>query len=140
MEKTCGICGFAGNKHEFQSGKNKCKVCANTYQKAYYDAHPAQRSHNRRLCSESKKARKARNKAFIDELKAHPCTDCGRSFPPVAMDFDHLDATLKEDKVSKLATRAVSLQVLAAEIAKCELVCAVCHRIRTQRRSATNEG
>ena len=33
----------------------------------------------------SRKWRKAR----LEECKKNPCTDCGRSFPPECMDFDH---------------------------------------------------
>lgn len=37
--------------------------------------------------------------------------------------------------VTKMVSRAVSVETLLAEIEKCEAVCANCHRVRTQARS-----
>jgi len=49
------------------------------------------------------------------------------------MDFDHLDPKTKVVKVSALIFEG-SRQLLLDEIAKCELVCANCHRERTHQR------
>jgi hypothetical protein len=58
--------------------------------------------------------------------------DCGNTFPPVCMDFDHRDA---DSKSFNIASRIqLSIEKLAAEIAKCDLVCSNCHRIRTSGR------
>ena len=81
------------------------------------------------------KAKRQRDRliAEIQALKHNkPCTDCGVPYPFYVMHFDHL-----EDKVagiSILMRRGSSAQV-RAEIAKCELVCANCHAIRTWNRS-----
>ena len=67
----------------------------------------------------------------IDALKAKPCTDCGLIFPPVAMDFDHV----RGEKVSTIAQmRSIAWEQVLVELVKCELVCACCHRTRTQTR------
>lgn len=71
---------------------------------------------------------------MVDALKDAPCTDCGHRFPPKAMDFDHLDASTKVANVSTLLVRATSSQKILEEIAKCELVCSNCHRLRTAKR------
>lgn len=69
----------------------------------------------------------------VNTLKATiPCKDCGQKFPPVCMDFDHLRDKFKQ--VSTLVYSGVDWEVIADEIAKCEIVCANCHRIRTQLR------
>jgi hypothetical protein len=78
---------------------------------------------------------RARNRAIVDEVKRQPCADCGRSFDPIAMDFDHIGES-KTGHVSDLAWVPVSESTLRAEIAKCEVVCAVCHRLRTAVRGA----
>lgn len=67
----------------------------------------------------------------IAQLKTGPCTDCGGHFPAVAMDFDHVE-TGKVDTIARL--RGSSWDKVEAELSKCELVCANCHRIRTQAR------
>jgi hypothetical protein len=58
----------------------------------------------------------------------HPCVDCGESDPDV-LDFDHLRD--KRADVSTLVHSAAAWEVVLAEIAKCEVRCANCHRRRT---------
>lgn len=60
-----------------------------------------------------------------------PCVDCGRCFPAAAMDFDHVRGS-KYLSIAKMYTS--SWERVLVEVAKCELVCANCHRIRTQAR------
>ena len=82
------------------------------------------RSHNRRGHPKTRHLVKFR--AWLDSLKANPCTDCKRTLHPVAMDFDHV-AGEKITEISSTKCRAFILD----ELAKCELVCANCHRERT---------
>jgi hypothetical protein len=60
------------------------------------------------------------------------CADCGYDKHPSALDFDHMPGTVKVQAVAVLARG--SLKRLFDEIAKCEVVCANCHRIRTAER------
>src|SRR5262249_44726382 len=63
------------------------------------------------------------------------CKPCGRVFPPSAMTWDHLPGSLKITEVSALVLqRHCSKRVVLAEIAKCELVCANCHAVRSEQR------
>ena len=72
-----------------------------------------------------------RNKAFIDEVKGtNPCMDCGVSYPPYVMQFDHI-VDGKRGNVADMARSGFSLENLQSEIDKCELVCANCHAERT---------
>jgi hypothetical protein len=87
---------------------------------------------NRQKVYEKKDLKRARLRAMIRELKSVPCADCGGCFPYYVMDFDHVDGE-KLDIVSSLVHRG-SVRRLVAEIAKCEVVCANCHRIRTWNR------
>jgi formate-dependent nitrite reductase cytochrome c552 subunit len=73
---------------------------------------------------------------LLDELRDRPCADCGHRFPPCAMDFDHRDPASKRSAVTRMIGRAGTARILE-EVAKCDIVCANCHRLRTfQRRSA----
>ena len=72
---------------------------------------------------------------LYNNLKMKPCTDCGRCFDPCCMDFDHRPDEIKISSVSKLLGK--NEEILLAEIAKCDLVCACCHRIRTKKRGLT---
>ena len=105
-----------------------------------------QRIANRRHYAENKqyyldksKARnklmKAASRAFITAyLEQHPCVDCGNTDVRV-LDFDHVRGT-KLFNISAAAGRKrhVSQAMLEAEIAKCEVRCANCHRIVTHER------
>jgi len=64
-------------------------------------------------------------------LLDHPCIDCGED-DPVLLDFDHRDPSSKRSDVARLAHTKPWLQVLA-EIEKCDVRCANCHRRRTAR-------
>ncbi len=70
--------------------------------------------------------------AYVNDLKAAPCVDCGGRFPAVAMDFDHISGT-KLIGISELR-HYNSLARLQRELEKCEVVCANCHRVRTAAR------
>ena len=74
--------------------------------------------------------RKRLLKEMVDDLKSNPCSDCGNGFPPYCMDFDHVSGE-KKHIVSHMVAKGYSRQKVLDEIAKCALVCAVCHRIRT---------
>ncbi|MDO8265995.1 MAG: hypothetical protein Q7T41_03565 [Candidatus Saccharibacteria bacterium] len=70
---------------------------------------------------------------WVYQLKHnHPCADCKQSFPYYVMDFDHLEN--KKNTISRLINTGSRKQV-ENEIAKCELVCSNCHRIRTYTRN-----
>lgn len=70
---------------------------------------------------------------YIRSLKAgKPCVDCGGVFPPTCMDWDHREPSDKEFNICGTATRELyDNDKILSEIAKCDLVCANCHRIRS---------
>lgn len=61
------------------------------------------------------------------------CADCGYKKWAGSLDFDHLPEFTKSFNIGKNAG-AKTWEQLLAEIAKCEVVCANCHRERTDRR------
>jgi hypothetical protein len=50
------------------------------------------------------------------------------------MDFDHREPAQKSFRLTSGTGMLTSPERLAEEIAKCDVICANCHRIRTQRR------
>jgi hypothetical protein len=64
---------------------------------------------------------------LLAHLLAHPCVDCGER-DPLVLEFDH-----QRDKIKNIAqlVRGWSWQTIEREIAKCDVVCANCHRRRT---------
>ena len=85
---------------------------------------------------ERKRARWQEHGRLLDRLRDVPCADCGQRFPPCAMDFDHRDPTMKRYGVTRMVGRAGTTRILA-EAAKCDIVCANCHRSRTLARRGT---
>jgi hypothetical protein len=69
----------------------------------------------------------------LAQLRDRPCADCGAWFSWYVMDFDHRDPSTKRDEVSQMPGHA-GLDRILAEAAKCDIVCANCHRDRTFRR------
>ncbi len=79
-------------------------------------------------------------KRFVQSYKdGKPCTDCARVWPHFALDFDHLPGGNKKANISVLVKRGASKEVLLAEMSKCELVCATCHRFRTWERKMASK-
>ena len=66
-------------------------------------------------------------------LSSHPCVDCGQT-DIRCLEFDHVRGN-KTTTISDLIQRAASWSTIEAEIAKCEVRCANCHRIKTNERS-----
>ena len=60
------------------------------------------------------------------------CADCGYNEHPCALDFDHLPGTEKVRDIK--CGQHLGWTALMEEIAKCDVVCANCHRIRTYTR------
>jgi hypothetical protein len=89
------------------------------------------RQGNLEKCIATRQIRIKEGIAIINSYRCHPCTDCGRTFDPHCMELDHIRGE-KSKNVS--AMRAHNREKLIQEIEKCEVVCAVCHRIRTEKR------
>lgn len=67
-----------------------------------------------------------------DYKLAHGCMDCGYKAHAEALDFDHRPGTEKLFSVGNFSNRP--LDAIFAEIEKCDVVCANCHRVRTMSR------
>lgn len=90
-----------------------------------------QRNYRRKHPDRARKYRRTLVDKRLDVIKAakdKPCKDCGMRYPHYVMDFDHVRG-VKVMNVSRL--RISSMAKLTNEIAKCDVVCSNCHRIRT---------
>lgn len=98
-------------------------------------ARAARRKHyesNKSQYLERNHAAKERKRAFLREAKSVPCTDCGMSYEYYVMDFDHRPGEGKVHTPSRLYL--ATWTALLEEVAKCDVVCANCHRSRTFKR------
>jgi hypothetical protein len=116
-----------------QQGQRRgwCKPCRRQWGRNRYAL--TQVDHLKRIRG-NKRRYAAEAKELVRALKREPCTDCGRSFHWFAMDFDHREGVDKAGDIYRLVQGSHCIETLKAEIAKCDMVCAVCHRLRTARR------
>ena len=132
--RSCGGCNERKADEEFgvrdrATGREHtiCRECRRTYCRTHYRKDP-------QSFYERKKARaqryRARARSLIDAyLAAHPCVDCGEA-DPIVLEFDHV-RDVKARDVSALAYEGAPEARIVAEIAKCDVRCANCHRRRT---------
>jgi hypothetical protein len=98
------------------------------------------------FCKRPKKKKKPRGfnnkenkelRGFIKAFKEkHPCKDCGEA-DIVTLEFDHVRGK-KRDNVSNMVKYNAPIELIVTEIAKCDVVCANCHRKRTRDRKVNN--
>lgn len=129
-KKLCSKCGFKKSLESFSKKGDGlqplCKECQRDYHKQYYIL-------NKQKYYEKNKRNRHKILDYIRQIKeSNPCVDCGLYYPFYIMDFDHIT----DNKEFNIADGyvATSLVRIKKEIAKCELVCANCHRARTYTR------
>jgi hypothetical protein len=124
------ICGSARIKNGSVNGKPRltCKVQKAQYVEEYSSDAETTPYGRARAPQASLNARK---RGLVNDIKSStPCADCRGKFPPYVMDFDHVRG-VKAFGIGQATIRPVSIDELAAEIAKCDVVCSNCHRERT---------
>ena len=110
--KTCSSCKLEKDDTEFyKKGKENrtnslCKTCFNNY------------------CVVRWIDRKKR----VVKQFGGKCADCAHEYPYPVFEFHHLNPKEKDLSWNKL--RLVSEERLQAELSKCVMLCANCHRIR----------
>jgi hypothetical protein len=127
--RQCGRCrrslsvsAFARYGDGYQS---YCRACQKEYDAAWYRANKDRRR-------AKVQADRLAHVAWLDSLKeGKPCADCGRTYPPYVMEWDHLPGAMKTLVLADTRRAAHSKKRILAELEKCELVCANCHRERT---------
>jgi ferredoxin-like protein FixX len=68
---------------------------------------------------------------IYEHLKANPCVDCGER-DVLALDFDHVRGAKKRYNIAHaFMLTGMTIKKLENEIAKCDVRCGKCHRIRT---------
>lgn len=147
--KTCSNCpveltpetGYVRKRGE-DAGKlkNLCRACANQATAKWVKENPEKVAKTRRAwVKRNPLSRTISSRLYNDDFRARlnslkserPCYDCGAVFPPEAMDFDHVTG-IKLFGVSSMVSQP--WEIVRQEIDKCQLVCACCHRVRTQKR------
>ena len=131
-QKICSRCKIAKSVEDFNfRHKAKgirhayCKECGKVLTQSHY-----RRNKQQYLDKNLRSFHKRRE--FVRQMKNQPCADCGKSYPYYVMDFDHREDETKEFGLNAVTQKAINS--LKREIAKCDVVCANCHRERTFQR------
>lgn len=114
LKKICTRCNIEKPISEFykKSGTDRvyseCKVCFG----------------DRRMDAYREKQSK------VSEYKTQRgCQKCGYNAHAVALDLHHTDSTEKENNVAAMARSNMSWSKIQAEMDKCIVLCAICHRL-----------
>lgn len=137
--KTCVKCGAEKPLEDFYrralmaDGRNNiCADCMAKYNKSRYETRPRYRQQIR----DNNTAKLDILRRYVyDYLLMHPCVDCGEA-DVVVLEFDHVRGE-KIRAVAAMIGRQVSIATIDAEIAKCDVRCANCHRRKTAERAGS---
>jgi predicted HNH restriction endonuclease len=99
------------------------------------EAVKARRDRRRAQFRRSLRKRRRKRKADLVAAYGGRCVDCGYSTCSEALQFHHRDPSTKDFGLGHFNG---SLARLIAEAAKCDLVCANCHRVRHAREAAAS--
>lgn len=132
LMKICGECKEEKELSEFHKNSTKafgvantCKLCRKKYHNKWYSENKElQKS---RVKKANKKVRRENRKRLWDYLLTHPCVDCSESRPQV-LEFDHVRGKKRKDVSSMMD---YSWATILDEIAKCDVRCANCHKMKT---------
>ncbi len=128
-QRTCGRCERTLPVESFSrmgdGRQHWCKACFREYFRDRGAKHLQQ-------SGAAQVRRRAIAKAHaLAYAKTRGCADCGET-DPVVLEFDHVGGKVRG--VAQLLCDGASLSRVQAEIERCVVVCACCHRVRTLRR------
>lgn len=125
--RCCELLSEAGFNRLREGLQHWCRDCFKAYQRERKERNRAQVA-----AATARRRDRARAQVLV-HLAASGCLDCGEP-DPVVLEFDHVRPG-KVTEVTALTSRGARAEMLATEIARCEVVCASCHRLRTAERS-----
>jgi 5-methylcytosine-specific restriction endonuclease McrA len=113
---------FYPKKNRADGYQQRCKQCMRRYQKEHY------RGNKDRYRAIKRVGIQRARRYIYDYMLTHPCITCGET-NPVLLEFDH-----QRDKLMSVSSiYKYGLPRTIAEIAKCQVLCVKCHRLKTAR-------
>ncbi len=133
MQKRCVTCHLVKPLTDFNLRSSavdrrqaRCRECS----RAWYVAN--REKHMRNTARRTVEVRRDNHRRLGEYLSDHPCVDCGES-DVRTLEFDHENPAEKLADVTRLIAHGCNWDRVAAEIQKCSVRCANCHRKRTMR-------
>lgn len=107
----------------------RCRVCTRKLQNLCYNR--KREKYRKRIVSHFKKRQEEYINTLLLFLREHPCAVCGER-DPIVLEFHHVDASTKRCAVSNMiCSGKFSWNSIQAEMGKCQVLCANCHRRKT---------
>lgn len=128
IERICKVCGESKPLETYHKNKQckgghiaTCRDCTNARVRSWLDK---TRQTRRDVINERNRSRKA----MAVERFGGKCLDCEGVFPQCVYEFHHLDMSEKDFNPSH--AMGLSEERMWAELSKCVMLCANCHKIR----------
>lgn len=123
-------------RNQFTSRRQShCKDCKSKMGKNWYAENKEHHVPNVR--ENTKRAKQAAREFVYLYLLTHPCTICGETDPAV-LEFHHMGE--KDKEIGRMIGQGYSLDAIAAEISRCKVLCANCHRRLTAKEMGWYKG
>ena len=101
-----------------------CRECQKPFRKNWYEG-SAKEKHLENVHERKRRVRDEAREYVWNYLLSHPCIQCGES-NPVVLEFHHREG--KDKAVSEMVAGGYPIHKIQAEINKCDVLCANCHR------------
>ena len=101
-----------------------CRDCQHAFNKDYYEGDAKER-HLQQVKERTEAAREAARDYVYQFLLKHPCEVCGER-DPIVLEFHHVGE--KDMTVTRMVSGGWSIKRIQAELDKCQVLCASCHR------------
>jgi len=131
--KTCVTCGTEKHEEEFNWRYKSlgirhptCRECQKGFRKNWYEDNKER--HLKQVQDRKREARTVAREYVWKYLSTHPCEQCGES-DPVVLEFHHVGG--KDMAISEFVAGGYSVVTIQAEIDRCVVLCANCHRRKT---------
>ena|ERR1700712_1096671 len=137
--KKCTKCLIEKPETEFffQSSAKKrlhaeCKACYRAHRKSYQKEHYAK--YKEFYLFRAQLSNKKLREQFHQRMRAYMldkfCEYCGEC-DPIVLEFDHINPETKSFNISQAARFGKDWGIVLAEMEKCQILCANCHKRRT---------
>jgi hypothetical protein len=101
-----------------------CKECQKFFRRQWYEGSSKER-HLANVKERKHRVREEAREYVWNYLSTHPCEQCGEN-NPVVLEFHHTGD--KEKEVSVMVASGYPIHTIQAEIDRCQVLCANCHR------------
>ena len=115
----------------FERNREKCNATRAAWEKKHRAEDSVYLEKRRQQARDAQQRRRLAKKQLLYSVRNVPCIDCGVRLPPEIMDLDHVRGK-KEFNLGGAAGSNVyrSIEAMKVEIAKCDVRCPNCHRLR----------